>query len=86
MATRVAWFSLAILAAAAIPGCGTSSSQADAARAVRSWEATVRLLQQAEGSGAVPARYARQVRQAAAQGRAQAQAKLQPEKQEQRAP
>jgi hypothetical protein len=81
MATRVAWSSLAVLAAAAVLGCGRSAKAAEAARTVRSWEATVRLLQRAEGSGAVPARFARQVREAAAQGLSQAQATLQPPRQ-----
>ncbi len=86
MATRVAWSSLAILAAAAVLGCGGSARQAEAARTVRSWDATVRLLERAEGSGAVPAGFARQVREAASQGRTRAQARLQPPPPRQRAP
>src|SRR5689334_18266760 len=65
-------------ATAAAVGCGGSSTQAEAARTLRSWDATLDLLEQAEAEGAVPGRFGRQVREAADQERARAREKLHP--------
>jgi hypothetical protein len=59
-------------------GCGKSSTEAEAAKTIGSWNATLRLVDQAEARGAVPTGFGRQVREAAVQGRARAQAKLEP--------
>jgi hypothetical protein len=66
-----------VAAAAAAMGCSGSSSEAKAAQTVRSWHATLDLLEQAEASGAVPKAFGRQVRQAAEQEQARAREKLQ---------
>lgn len=66
-----------VAAAAAAMGCSGSSSEAKAAQTVRSWDATLDLLEQAEASGAVPKGFGRQVRQAAEQEQARAREKLQ---------
>ena len=62
-----------------VSGCGKSPAdearQAETTRA--SWDATLRLLEAQEAQGVVPEVYARQVRRAAAEARARANAQLQ---------
>ena len=55
-------------------GCGRSASgtMERATAELHSWEATLTLLEQAEARGAVPAEFARQLRQAAAEERRKA--------------
>jgi hypothetical protein len=69
---------LALVGAGLLGGCARSpAAQArEAATALASWEATVRLLQEQRARGAVPEPYARQVIRAAEEGRAQAKAQL----------
>jgi hypothetical protein len=67
---------LVVAFAAAALGCGGPSAQAKAAQTIRSWDATLGLLAKAEASGAVPTRFARQVREAGEQERARARGKL----------
>ena len=61
-----------------LPACGRSPSHeaADAAQELRSWDSTARLVNTARMRGAIPAGFAEQVGQAAAEGRAAAEAKL----------
>ncbi|MGN6391221.1 MAG: hypothetical protein ACTHM9_03095 [Gemmatimonadales bacterium] len=68
---------MAVAFAAAAAGCGGSSAQAKAAQTVKSWDATLGLLENAEGRGAVPKGFARQVREAADQEQARARGTLQ---------
>ena len=71
-----------IVAAALVLGvlaaCGGSPARRaeEAAEELESWRATVALLESVRSRGAVSERFAEQVRRAAAQGRAAAQAKL----------
>ena len=69
---------LTLAGMAPLAGCGKSPADRakDAATALASWQATVRLLEREEARGAVPGIYARQVRRAAEEARAQAAAQL----------
>ena len=66
--------------AGVVPLTGCSKPPAEQAKEAEttraSWKATVRLLDEQEGRGAVPQVYARQVRRAAKEARAQAAAEL----------
>ena len=60
-----------------LAGCGGSPNKAQQAeQQLRSWDATVALLERVQASGALPERYAAQVHRAAVEGRAQAEAQL----------
>jgi len=64
-------------ATAALLGCGRTSDQTEVARTVRSWDATLALLDKAEAGGAAPKEFGQQLRTAADQERARAREKLQ---------
>jgi hypothetical protein len=70
---------LTLAGALALTGCGKSPAEQakDARTTLASWEATVRLLEEQEARGTVPRVYARQVRRAADEARAKANARLQ---------
>ena len=70
---------LTLAGALALTGCGKSPADRakDAETTLASWNATVQLLEEQEGRGAVPQVYARQVRRAAEEARAKAKAQLQ---------
>lgn len=61
-----------------LAGCGHSSAKsAQAGRtALRSWEATLALLGEERGRGAIPSRFSEQVRRAAEEERRKAETKL----------
>jgi hypothetical protein len=61
-----------------LTGCSKSSAEQakEAETTLASWKATVQLLGEQQGRGAVPQVYARQVRRAAEEARAQAAADL----------
>ena len=61
-----------------LSGCGKSAAEQakDAATRLASWQATVQLLEREQARGVVPEVYARQVRRAAEEARAQATAQL----------
>ena len=63
---------------AALLGCARSpSAQAkEAASAIRSWDATLQLVQHVEAEDAIPDLFAKQARRAVSEGRVQAHAKL----------
>ncbi|HKT59881.1 MAG TPA: hypothetical protein VJQ46_07500 [Gemmatimonadales bacterium] len=69
----IAWLAVVLLAS-----CGGSSQKQveQAAETLRSWQATLELVSTAREDGSVPEQFAEQVRAAAAQGRASAEAKL----------
>jgi hypothetical protein len=70
---------LALLGAlAAVSACGKSpeARAREAATTLRSWEATVRLVQEERARGALPAEFAGQVGRAAEQGRRKAEQQL----------
>jgi hypothetical protein len=67
---------LTLVGAALATGC-TKSPEArarEAASALASWEATVRLLEEQRARGALPGQFVRQVRRAAADAREEASA------------
>jgi hypothetical protein len=66
------------LASILLAACARSSAKQthEAAEALRSWSATVELAEKARARGAVSERFAEQVRRAAAEERAKAEATL----------
>ena len=67
-----------LAAVVACAGCGKPPAEQakEAETTLASWKATVRLLEEQQGRGVVPEVYARQVRRAAEEARAQAAADL----------
>jgi hypothetical protein len=67
---RTVW----LLACALITACGQSSQAKaeQATTALRSWEATLSLVEQEQSRGAVPAKFAEQLRRAAEDERSKA--------------
>jgi hypothetical protein len=66
------------LASVLLGACGRSPAKQarDASEALQSWSATVELTEGARARGAIPERFAEQVRRAAAEERATAEARL----------
>jgi hypothetical protein len=61
-----------------LSGCGPSAAKqaADASQELSSWDSTARLAHTAQERGAIPARFAEQMRRAEGEARAAAEAKL----------
>ena len=69
---------IVVLASVMLAACGRSSAKQtqDASEALRSWSATVKLVEDVRVRGAVPDGFAHQVRRAAVEERAKAEAAL----------
>jgi outer membrane biogenesis lipoprotein LolB len=77
-ARRRAALTLVLLAPCAVlAGCGHSSAKRteEVRTTLRSWQATLALLEEERGRGAVPSRFSEQVRRAADEERHKAEAK-----------